>query len=51
MNKVTIAEWNYNTNVTDANKDATALARDAVRNMTMKTSNKLYEFTNQPCLI
>ena len=30
MNKVTIAEWNFDTNVTDANKEATALARDAV---------------------
>ena len=38
MNKVTIAEWNFDTNVTDANKEATALARDAVRYLTMKTS-------------
>ena len=38
MNQVTIAEWNFDTNITDANKDATALARDAVRCMTMKAS-------------
>ena len=31
MNKMTIAEWNFDTNVTDANKEATALARNAVR--------------------
>ena len=30
MNRATIAEWNFDTNVTDANKEILALARDAV---------------------
>ena len=30
MNKATIAEWNFDTNVTDANKEILALARNAV---------------------
>ena len=30
MNRATIAEWNFDTNVTDANKEILALARNAV---------------------